>query len=152
MKILSEISGINSSQLPFSKISENFSSKDPNVRGAVADLLILFVDQIDDIFDKIALLLGDPSENVRINSISAVVKIINKIGLEAILSKLLQNLSDQGTLETQRSIATILSRTAKYKDTKIKKRIIALLKIRCEMSQDPILCKVLNEFQESMDD
>ena len=123
-----------------------------NVREALTGLLGLYVEQIDKIFESIVLLLGDSSENVRISAISAMVDIINKISLEAILSKLLQNLSDQGSLETQRSIATILGRTAKYKDNKVKKRIIALLKIRCEMSQDPLLCRILNELRESMND
>ncbi len=150
MKILSNVKEINSSHLPFSKLSNIFSSEDPNVREALADLLMLYHDQINDIFEKIALLLGDPSENVRISIISALTRIINKVGLDRILSKLLQNLSDEVSIETQRSVATILGRTAKYKDIKTKKRIIALLKIRCEMSQDPVLCKILNEFQESM--
>ena len=78
-----------------------------------------------------------------------VVEIIQEIGLTRMLTKLLQNLSDEGSLETQRSIALILSRTAKYEDEKIKKRVISLLKIRCEMSQDPIICETLQQLREN---
>ncbi|MFX1236657.1 MAG: HEAT repeat domain-containing protein [Promethearchaeota archaeon] len=150
MKILSETPEVNSSQIPFDILSSNFKHEDSNVREASADLLVLYSDQIDLVFDNIIRLLGDESESVRASAISAVIEIINKISLEKILSRLLQNLSDQASLNTQQSIARILGRTAKYKDDKIKKRVIALLKIRCEMSQDPIICKVLHEFEESL--
>ena len=81
--------------------------------------------------------------------INSLVEIIQEIGLNRILTKLLQNLSDEGSLETQRSISLILGRTAKYENEKIKKRVISLLKIRCEMSQDPIICETLQRLKES---
>ncbi|MFX0149108.1 MAG: hypothetical protein ACFE8E_15345, partial [Candidatus Hodarchaeota archaeon] len=61
----------------------------------------------------------------------------------------LKNLSDSGSLTTQQSIARILGRTAKYEEEMIKKRVIALLKVRCEMSQDPIICEVLTKLKEN---
>jgi len=70
-------------------------------------------------------------------------------GLTACLSRLLKNLSDESSIELQRSIALILERTAKYENDKIKKRVISLLKIRCEMSQDPIICGTLHKLSES---
>ena len=86
---------------------------------------------------------------VRSTTIDVMVTIIQKIGISKLLSKLLRNLSDESTIETQQSIATILGRTVRYEDETIKKRVISLLKIRCEMSQDPIICEVLTRLKES---
>ena len=80
--------------------------------------------------------------------INSMVSIVQEKGLAYILSKLLKNLSDEGSITSQQSIAIILGRTARYEDDKIKKRIIALLKIRCEVSQDPIICETLNKLKE----
>ncbi len=150
MKILSEAPNIDASQVPFEKLSKNFTHEESNVREASTDLLPLYSDKIEKIFDLIVSLLGDDAEGVRSGAINAVVEIINKIGLDKILSKLLQNLSDQASLNTQRSIALVLGRTAKYKDDKTKKRVVSLLKIRCEMSQDPVICKVLHDIGEGL--
>ena len=78
-----------------------------------------------------------------------MIEVIQKVGLSKILSRLLKNLSDSSSLVTQQSIALILGRTAKYEDEKIRKRIIALLKVRCEMSQDPIICETLAKLKEA---
>ena len=150
MNILSNIKEVTASQIPFEKVASNLTSSDPKVReGSVGLLKIYSFINIDRVFDDILTLLGDDSEVVRKKMINTTVEIINKIGLSKILSKLLKNLSDEGSLETQQSIALILRRTAKYEDKKIKKRIISLLKIRCEMSQDPIICQTLQELRES---
>jgi len=150
MKILSNIKGIKASFIPFEKVSKNLNNNDPKVREASAGLLKIYGFQnIDGIFENILSLLEDESEEVRISMINSMVEIINNIGISQILSKLLKNLSDEGSIELQRSIAIILGRTAKYEDEKIKKRVISLLKIRCEMSQDPIICENLHKIRES---
>jgi len=149
MIILSNLSEVNSSHLPFEKLKKCIKSGDPNVREASAGLIKIFSNQIEEILDIIILLLGDDVKEVRTSSINSFVEIVQKMGLDRILSKLLQNLSDEGSLETQRSIALIFGRTVKYEDDKIKKRVISLLKIRCEMSQDPIICGVLQKLKEN---
>jgi len=78
-----------------------------------------------------------------------MVEIIQNVGITKMLSKLLKNLSDESTIETQQSIAIILGRSVRYEDEKIKKRVISLLKMRCEMSQDPTICEVLTKLRES---
>ena len=78
-----------------------------------------------------------------------MVEIIQNVGVSKMLSKLLKNLSDESTIETQQSIAIILGRTVRYEDEKLKKRVISLLKMRCEMSQDPTICEVLTKLRES---
>ncbi|KKK62365.1 hypothetical protein LCGC14_3005060, partial [marine sediment metagenome] len=148
MNILSGIKEVNDSHIPFNILYNNLISTDPKVREASAGLIGIYSNQIEIIFDKIIVLLEDESKEVRERMINTFVKIIQEISLNRILTKLLQNLSDEGSLETQRSIALILSRTAKYESENIKKRIISLLKIRCEMSQDPIICNCLQSIKE----
>ncbi|MBY8987472.1 MAG: HEAT repeat domain-containing protein [Candidatus Lokiarchaeota archaeon] len=150
MNLLSSIKGISASQIPFKKVSENLLNDDPNIReGAVKLLKIYSLENIDRIFNNILSLLGDESEEVRGTTVDVMVSIIQKIGISKMLSKLLRNLSDEYTIEAQQSIATILGRTVRYEDESIKKRVISLLKIRCEMSQDPIICEVLTKLKGS---
>ncbi len=150
INILSNIKGIKASQIPFEQVLNNLENNDPKVREASAGLLKIYSFQnIDRIFDNILILLADDSEDVRNSMINTMVEIIQKIGLSNILSKLLKNLSDESSIEAQRSISLILGRTASYEQEKIKKRIISLLKIRCEMSQDPIICETLHKLSES---
>ncbi|TFG02079.1 MAG: hypothetical protein EU542_05755 [Promethearchaeota archaeon] len=77
-----------------------------------------------------------------------MVVIIKKIGLKKILSTVLKQLSDDSSIEIQRSFALILQQTVKDEDEEIKKRVISLLKRRCQMSQDPIICKALHKISE----
>ena len=150
MNILSDLKGIEASDIPFEKVTKNLNNSDPKLREASAGILKIYgFHNIERIFENIISLLEDESEDVRNSMINSMVDIIQKIGLSEILSKLLKNLSDEGSLELQRSIAIILGRTTKYEDEKIKKRVISLLKIRCEMSQDPIICENLHKIRES---
>ncbi len=149
MKLLSSIKEISKSKIPFIKVSENLINEDPKVREGAANLLNIYsLDDIDKVFQNIISLLGDDVEDVRRTTVDVMVKFIQKMGITNHLSKLLKNLSDESTIETQQSIAIILGRTVRYEDEKIKKRVISLLKIRCEMSQDKIICEVLNKLRE----
>ena len=149
MNLLSSISGLDPDLIPFKFVEKNLKSEDPKIREGLANLLKIFgFTRIDMIFDSILLLLGDESKDVRNNMINSMVSIIQEKGLADMLSKLLQNLSDEGSITSQQSIAIILGRTARYEEEKIKKRIISLLKIRCEASQDPIICETLNKLKE----
>ncbi len=149
MKILSSIKEISESEIPFVKVLENLSNEDPKVREGAANLLNIYSFlEIDRVFQNIISLLGDEVEDVRATTVDVMVKIIQEMGITKMLSKLLKNLSDESTIETQQSIAIILGRTVRYADDKIKKRVIALLKIRCEMSQDKIICEILNKLRE----
>ncbi|MHA1758199.1 MAG: hypothetical protein ACTSVV_15600 [Promethearchaeota archaeon] len=150
MNILSHIDDIKPSQIPFEKVVKSLNSEDPKIREASAGLLKIYsYVNIDRIFDKIITLLEDENEDVRNKMVNTMVEIINNIGIEKIFSKLLKNLSDESSIELQRSIALILRRTVLYADEKLKKRAISLLKIRCEMSQDPIICESLAILREN---
>ena len=148
LNILSDIREVNGSHIPFNKLHEHLQSADPKIREASARLIGIYSNQIEEILDVIIFLLGDESKEVRTSMINSFVEIIREIGLNRILTKLLQNLSGKGSLITQRSIALILGRTVRYENEKIKKRVISLLKIRCEMSQDPVICGILQQLKE----
>ncbi|MFX1353592.1 MAG: HEAT repeat domain-containing protein [Promethearchaeota archaeon] len=150
MNLIASIEDVTPSIIPFDKLSDNLIHSNPKVRQAAANLLKIYdFNIINDNFDKITILLGDESEEVRRSIINTMTEVINNVGLSKMLSRLLKNLSDSGSLTTQQSIARILGRTAKYEEEMIKKRVIALLKVRCEMSQDPIICEVLTKLKEN---
>jgi len=146
--ILSKIEDVDEVYVPFEILLKCLTSEDSKVREASANLLSIYSSQVNDIFDEITKLLGDNIQEVRTSTINSLVKIIQEVGLNQILSKLLKNLSDEGTIQIQRSIALVLGRTAMYEDDKTRKRVISLLKIRCEMSQDPIICGTLQKLKD----
>jgi HEAT repeat protein len=148
LNILSKISDDNEIDLQYNILAKCLTDNDPKVREASTGLIPIYKNQIIEIFDDILKLLNDDVKEVRMGAINSIVKIIQDVGLEKLLSKLLKNLSDEGSIETQRSIALILGRTVKYEKEKIKERVISLLKIRCEMSQDPTICSTYQQLKE----
>ena len=148
MEVLTEIPNISSKLIPFDKISKNLKDDDERVRESSIKLIKIYgPEDLDEILPYIVDLLNDPSDSVREKTVISVSQLINKIGIKTLLSFLLKLLSSDFPINTQRSVAKIFLRTAKYEREDIKKRIIALLKIRCEMSQDTIICNVLQELQ-----
>jgi len=148
MEILTEIPNISPKLIPFNKISKNLRDDDERVRESSIKLIEIYsLEDLDEIFPYIVDLLNDPSDSVREKTVISVSQLINKIGIKNLLSTLLKLLSSDTPINAQRSVAKIFLRTAKYEKEDIKKRIIALLKIRCEMSQDSIICNVLQELQ-----
>ncbi len=92
--------------------------------------------------------MKDASQNIRDATISAYFDMSSKVEISTMLDKLLQLLGDEVDLPTQRTVAQILRRVAKYEKTEIKTRIIKLLRIRTEMSQDDTISRVLSEFEQ----
>ena len=148
MLLLSDIDDLQIELIPFEKVVKNLKSDDPKVREGAANLLSIYSNNIDEIFVYYIPLFSDKDKDVRANAINSMVKIIQNVGLKKILSRLLQNLSDETSLITQQSISLILERTTRYEDDKLKKRVLSLLKIRCEVSQDPIICEAYNKLKE----
>ncbi len=146
--ILSKIEEVDETYVPFKKLLNCLTNEDPKVREAAVRLIKIYSSNIEEIFDSIVEILGDHEKEVRTSMINSIVALIQKVGLSLILSKLLKNLSDTGSMEIQRSISLILGRTVKYENEKIKKRVISVLKIRCEMSQDPIICGTIQKLKE----
>lgn len=150
MNLLSSIKGLKPSQIPLEKLLKNIKDEDPIVREGSTNLLKIYgFENIVETFDYIINLLGDQSNEVRRSAVNVMVEIIKTTGITKILSKLLKQLTDETSIETQQSIALILGRTVKYEDQNIKDRVISLLKVRCEMTQDPIICETLVKLKES---
>lgn len=148
LNLLSEMKDLDISTLPLEKIIENIEHENDEVRVATAKLLSKYDKQdLEPIFDDILSLLEDPSENVRKKMITSMVSIIRAKGLENLLPRLLKHLSDEYSIKLQRSIALLLERVAKYEREEIKERIISVLDIRCEMSQDQIICGALHNLR-----
>ncbi|MFO8019516.1 MAG: HEAT repeat domain-containing protein [Promethearchaeia archaeon] len=149
LNILADLKNLGPKDLPFTTLKEIIKTSDDKVKAAGTKLLKIYRDKIDQVFMLAIELLDHENEIVRDSMMNSLTEIIQDMGLDLLIPKLLKNLSDEHSLTLQRSIARILGRTVKYENEKLKKRVISLLKIRCEMSQDPVICKILNELRES---
>jgi HEAT repeat protein len=106
---------------------------------------ILGFKEFDKLFPIMIDILQDPSEKIRQGMITGMVKLSSKMEIKELIPKLLFYLSDETEIILQQSIALLLKRIVKYESEAIKSRVISLLKIRCEMSQDSIICEVLSD-------
>jgi HEAT repeat protein len=100
-------------------------------------------------FPYMVKMLGHSSEKVRDGMISGMVKLSGSglIPITTIIPNLLKYLSDETDIILQQSIAILLKRIVRYEGDEIKNRVISLLKIRCQMSQDSIICEALSDLQ-----
>ncbi|TFF98307.1 MAG: hypothetical protein EU547_01880 [Promethearchaeota archaeon] len=151
LNLLSEIKEIPTSQISLTKIQKLISKGDHKVKQSIAKFLGNYsIENPDDIFDTALILLDDPSKDVQDKMINSLISIIHENGLKNLLPRLLEHLSDEYSIRVNRSIARILGRTVKYAEKEIKKRVISVLEIRCEMSQDPEICRVLHDLEENI--
>ncbi|GAB4304984.1 MAG: hypothetical protein Kow0069_00140 [Promethearchaeota archaeon] len=91
--------------------------------------------------------LQSSSGVVRDAAVTTFVRVSGKVPLESFLTELLKLLADEVPLPTQRSVAVLLKRLVKYEREDVKKRVVPLLRIRCEMSQDEVICGALQELE-----
>jgi HEAT repeat protein len=96
-------------------------------------------------YPTIITLFANRNQKIRDAMISGLIKTVDKVPLKDMLPSLLYHFKDEEDIIIQQSIALFLVRTAKYESKEIKNRIISLLRIRCEISQDSIICKCLSE-------
>jgi HEAT repeat protein len=108
---------------------------------------VVAASNFDSAFPEMIGLLQHTNEKVREGMISGMAKLSGLIPLKDYVPKLLTYLSDETELIIQQSIALLLKKIVKYESEAIKSRVISLLKIRCQMSQDPIICEALSELQ-----
>ncbi len=150
LNLLSEVKEITPESIPLDSISKLTSHDNDKVRQAAAKFLHIYSKgELEPIIDSIFSLLDDPSNNVRDKMINSIVSIIHESGIKKILPRLLEHLSDEYSMRLNRSIALILGRSVKYENEEIKNRVISVLEIRCQMSQDPVICRILHELEES---
>lgn len=94
--------------------------------------------------------LSDSRKNVREGMISGMVELSTKVPMNVYVPSLLPYFGDGFELILQQSIALLLRRILRYESEELKKRVIPMLKIRAEVTQDSILAEVLSDLQVSL--
>ena len=90
----------------------------------------------------------DKDKNIREKASNALVTLSSKISMKKLLPETLKYFSDETNILLQQSMAIALKRIVKYETGPAKKRVIEILSMRCEISQDPIICQVLQELKQ----
>ena len=141
-KILSDFPEL----LPFDKLESLIRSDESEIKISVAKIIgSLNEDKFEKVFPLIISLMGDSNERVREQASSALVTISKSISMNKLLPTTLEYFSDDIDIIVQQSMAVALQRIVNYETKDIKKRVGDLLKIRCEISQDPIICKIAQD-------
>lgn len=149
LEITAEIIKKNPEVLSINKMKNLIISKDPDIRGRVGNILGSYdADKFDIIFPLIIDLMVDSDSNVRNKASSALVSISVNVPMKKFLPATLIYFSDETEIILQQSIALALKRIIKYESKEIKKRVIDLLTIRAEVSQDPVISKVLQDLKD----
>jgi HEAT repeat protein len=149
LEITAEIIKKNPEVLSINKMKNLIISKDPDIRGQVGNILGSYdADKFDVIFPLIIDLMVDSDSNVRNKASSALVSISVNVPMKKFLPATLIYFSDETEIILQQSIALALKRIIKYESKEIKKRVIDLLTIRAEVSQDPVISKVLQDLKD----
>jgi len=131
------------------KIINFITDNDAEIRRACAQVFANTPkDLFNEIFPYIVQLMGDKEQIVREAAEFALLKLSSVVPLKDLLPMALEYFSDEVDIEIQRSMALTLKRILKYENKLLKDRLIDILKIRCEISQDPILFQVLQELKE----
>ncbi|MHA1822051.1 MAG: HEAT repeat domain-containing protein [Promethearchaeota archaeon] len=120
------------------------SDEDSDVRVASAKLPGL-IKNTDLALELIIKLMEDKEEKVREQASASLVELSYNTSLDELLPKTLKYFSDEIDIKLQRSVAIALKRILKYEKQEYKQRLISLLKIRVEISSDPVLMKILQE-------
>jgi HEAT repeat protein len=147
MQALKIIAETNPEMIPESKIKKLIKEKDADIRVLVAGILGAYKDFKKGL-DLLVILMADKEQNVRERASSALVSLSKNVSMKELLPESLKYFSDETDPILQQSMALGLKRILKYESKAVKQRLIDLLTIRCEVSQDPILMKVLQELKE----
>ncbi len=124
------------------------TQEDIDIKVAAAKVFgVLAQNQFEKAYPTVIKLFTDKNQKIRDAMIAGLMRTTEKVQLKDILPMLLKHFKDEEDMLVQQSIALFLKRAAKYESKDIKARIISLLKIRCEMSQDAIICQCLSELQ-----
>jgi HEAT repeat protein len=148
LEVLISLAERNAQIIPMSEVIE--LQKRPNeeveFRAQAAKLLgIVGSQNLAQVLKACQPILQDPEERVRDGMISGLVLMSGTVKMEELLPVLLRLLSDETPMTLQRPVALLLKRIMKYEAPERKKRVISLLKTRCEMSQDRVICDALSE-------
>ncbi len=113
-------------------------------------LAFVAADDFKKAFPLLIKTLSYPNPKVREALIGGMVKLLATQNQKKIIPDLLKYLSDETEMTLQQSIALLLKRVVKYESVELKNRLLSLLRIRCQMSQDPIICEVMTEIEKEV--
>lgn len=147
LEVIAEIAKTNPDIIPLeNKIKKILKDPDSNVRGTCTEILGYYDEKhFELVFPLIIELMMDKDELVREHAQNSLVNISARVSMSTLLPKTLQYFSDETNILIQQSMALALKRVLKYENKAVKKRLIDILKIRCEISQDHIICQTLQE-------
>ncbi len=132
-------------QIPIRKIQQLSSHPNPHIRSMVLKIIELLSFEIA--WELLLNLMQDEDPQVRDQAVRSLVVISKNMSISNLYSHTLKYFSDETDIILQRSIANALQRIVKYESAEIKNRLIGILKIRCQLSQDPILCQIWHELE-----
>ncbi len=133
-------------QIPVSKLPQLSSHSNPHIRSMVLKIIELLSFELA--WDLVLKLMQDEDPQVRDQAARSLVSVSKDMTISNIFSHTLKYFSDETNILLQRSIANALQRIVKYESTEIRNRLIGILKIRCQLSQDPVLCQIWHELNE----
>jgi HEAT repeat protein len=129
--------------IPIAKIQYLTTHANPHIRSMVLKIIELLGFEVG--WDLIVKLMQDEDSQVREQATRSLVSISKNMSITTLFSYTLKYFRDDTDILLQRSIARALQRIVKYESAEIKNRLIGILKIRCQLSQDPILCQIWHE-------
>ncbi|MBD3352544.1 MAG: hypothetical protein GF364_13735 [Candidatus Lokiarchaeota archaeon] len=130
------------------QINPLINDKDPEIRKLVAKIAGSYgEDHFKDVFPIILKLMKDENKQVRERAQNALVTLSAQMSIEDLYPPTLKYFSDETDILLQQSMALALKRIVKYENKSTRQRLIDILRIRCEISQDPIICQVLQDLK-----
>jgi len=133
-------------QIPISKLQQLSSHPNPHIRSMVLKIIELLSFEVA--WELLLKLMQDEDPQVRDQAARSLVSVSKNMTISNLYSHTLKYFSDETNILLQRSIANALQRIVKYESSEVKNRLIGILKIRCQLSQDPVLCQIWHELDE----
>jgi HEAT repeat protein len=133
--------------LPLGKIKTLMKDPEVDVRKLVSKI-IGNMKNFDDAIPLILTMMVDKDPEVRESASNALVEVSNTVEMKKLLPETLKYFSDETDMLIQQCMAVALKRILKYESKDTKKRVISILKMRSEVSQDAIISQALQELKD----
>ncbi len=146
LEFIQKIGKKNAELIPTERIIELSSHPNSHIRSMVLKIIELL--PFNTVWDILLLLMQDEEEQVRDQAARSLVLLSKDMTISTLFTHTLHFFSDETNILLQRSIANALQRILKYENPEARNRLISILKIRCKISQDPVLCQIWHELEE----
>jgi len=137
---------LNTDYIPIETIHKLSIHPNPYIRKMILKNVELL--DFDKAWDFLRILLEDTDTQVREQATRSLVRISKDMKISTLYSYTLHYFSDETNIILQQSLAKALQRIIMYESEEVRNRLIGILKIRCKLSQDPILCQIWHELEE----